>query len=292
MIKKLHIFSSLLLCALFFTSCKKEIVADDIYAYWKLQNDVEFTELAFTNLDFLDVTRSEHAWIDPVVNDSIYHYVSVSVKSDSLCLVDDNNQEFVYTIKELHDSVLVITDFPGADKDLVFKRINQTEEHKIYETKATDFPSDSLDINLKYQPDVWKEYGKLILTNEQVRQAHTILENYMNKKLYYTIKDIKIKTKTPNGTIKTEYSNSFKEDGIEPLPFNHYFRQYYGYMKDGHLIVNICLVHSVFTLDNPFLYSQLKYCEYLVDDGGIHYGDARIDLTEGKVTDFHLNGEA
>ena len=288
MIKKLHIISSILLCILFFTSCKKEIVADDIYAYWKLQNDVKFTELAFTNLDFLDVTRLEHAWIDPVVNDSIYHYVSISVKGDSLCLVDDNDKEYVFTIKELHDSILVITDFPGADKDLFFKRINHTK--KAICIKATDFPSDSLDINLKYQPDVWKEYGKLILTNEQVKQAHTILENYMDKKLYYTIKDLKIKAKAPNG--KTEYSNSFKEDGIEPLPFNHYFRQYYGYMKDGHLIVNVCLAHIVGASDRSFLYSRLKYDAYLVDDGGNHYGDARIDLTEGKVIDFHLNGEA
>ena len=290
MIKKLHILSSILLCTLFFTSCKKEIVADDIYAYWKLQNDVEFTELAFTNLDFLDVTRSEHAWIDPVVNDSIYHYVRVSVKGDSLCLVDDNNQEFIFTIKELHDSVLVITDFPEADKDLVFKRINPFPQ--TISIKATDFPSDSLDINLKYQPDVWKEYGKLILTNEQVRQAHTILENYMNKKLYYTIKDIEIKTKTPNGTIKTEYSNSFKEDGIEPLPFNHYFRQYYGYMKDGHLIVNVCLAHIIHISNRSFLYSRLKYDAYLVDDGGNYFGDASIDLTEGKVIRFSINGEA
>ena len=290
MIKKLHILSSILLCTLFFTSCKKEIVADDIYAYWKLQNDVEFKELAFTNLEF---TNDEKwgSWVDPVINDSIYHYKSLTVKGDSLCLVDDNNKELILTIEELHDSTLVISNFPGADKDLVFKRIYQTEEHKIYETKATDFPSDSLDINLKYQPDVWKEYGKLILTNEQVRQAHTILENYMNKKLYYTIKDIKIKTQTPNGIIKTEYSNSFKEDGIEPLPFNHYFRQYYGYMKDGHIIVNICLIHSVFTLDNPFLYSQLKHGEYGVHGGGNHYGYTTIDLTEGKVTDFHINAE-
>lgn len=190
MTRKLHILTGILLCTMLFTSCKKEIVADDIYAYWKLQNDVEFTELAFTNLEFHGVARSKHAWIDPVVNDSIYHYVSVSVKGDSLCLVDDINQEFIFTIKELHDSVLVITDFPGADKDLVFKRIDPSP--KTISIKATDFPSDSLDINLKYQPDVWKEYGKLILTNEQVKQAHTILENYMNKKLYYTIKDIKI----------------------------------------------------------------------------------------------------
>ncbi len=291
MTRKLHILTGILLCTLLFTSCKKEIITDDIYAYWKLQNDVKFTELAFTNLEFHDVARSKHAWIDPVVNDSIYHYVSVSVKGDSLCLVDANNQEFIFTIKELHDSVLVITDFPGADKDLVFKRIYQTEEHKIREIKATDFPSDSLDINLKYQPYIWKEYGKLILTNEQVKQAHTILENYMNKKLYYTIKDIEIETSTPNGTIKTEYSNSFKKDGIEPLPFNHYFRQYYGYMKDGHIIVDISLIHNVFTLDNPFLYSQLKHGEYGVKGGGNHYGYTTIDLTVGKVTDFHINAE-
>ncbi len=292
MIKKLHIISSILLCILFFTSCKKEIVADDIYAYWKLQNDVQFTELAFTNLDFLNVTRLEHAWIDPVINDSIYHYVSVSVKNDSLCLIDDNNKEFIFTIKELHDSVLVITDFPGADKDLVFKRISQTEEHKIYKTKATDFPSDSLDINLKYQPDVWKEYGKLILTNEQVRQAHNILKDFMDNKKFFDIKDEIIECLNPDGSIKYKYyTNSLKESGREPLPFNQYFRQYYGYMKDGHLIVTVCLAHNVYTTDNPFIYSKLKHGEYGVHGGGNHYGYTIIDLTEGKVTLFRINSE-
>ena len=63
-------------------------------------------------------------------------------------------------------------------------------------------------------------------------------------------------------------------------------------MKDGHLIVNVCLAHTVDAAHRSFLYSRLKYDEYLVNDGGIYYGDARIDLTEGKVINFSLNGEA
>ena len=63
-------------------------------------------------------------------------------------------------------------------------------------------------------------------------------------------------------------------------------------MKDGHLIVTVCLAHNVYTTDNPFIYSRLKYDAYLVDDGGNYFGDARIDLTEGKVIRFSINGEA
>jgi hypothetical protein len=63
-------------------------------------------------------------------------------------------------------------------------------------------------------------------------------------------------------------------------------------MKDGHLIVNVCLAHIVGASDRSFLYSRLKYDAYLVDDGGNYFGDARIDLTEGKVIRFSINGEA
>jgi hypothetical protein len=87
------------------------------------------------------------------------------------------------------------------------------------------------------------------------------------------------------------YTNSLKESGREPLPFNQYFRQYYGYMKDGHLIVTVCLAHNVYTTDNPFIYSKLKHGEYGVHGGGNHYGYTIIDLTEGKVTLFRINSE-
>jgi hypothetical protein len=96
----------------------------------------------------------------------------------------------------------------------------------------------------------------------------------------------------PDGSIKYKYyTNSLKESGREPLPFNQYFRQYYGYMKDGHLIVTVCLAHNVYTTDNPFIYSRLKYGEYGVHGGGNHYGYTIIDLTEGKVTLFRINSE-
>lgn len=281
MIKKLHILSSILLCTLFFTSCKKEIVADDIYAYWKLQNDVEFKELAFTNLEF---TNDEKwgSWVDPVINDSIYHYKSLTVKGDSLCLVDDNNKELILTIEELHDSTLVISNFPGANKSLEFKRIADVIRDDLKQPfkygmspsfdgiEAKNYSSDSLDINLKstLSQEEANWYGKsVILSQEQVQQAHKLLEECMNSKEYVNLN---------NGC-------------ADAYPFNEYFRQYSGVIIDGEIYAKVVLTTSMLGMFSP-PYTNLKRQLLVTNDGGPSHAQASVNLTKNKVVGFLTNG--
>ena len=105
-------------------SCKhevREISPDKIGGYWELQNDVKFSGLAFTHMWFMDNEHRPIFVVDPVVYDTIYEYKKVFVTGDSLRLIDHNDKEMIVKIKELCDSALVLTDFPGASDDLVFR---------------------------------------------------------------------------------------------------------------------------------------------------------------------------
>lgn len=262
-------------------SCKhevREISPDKIGGYWELQNDVKFSGLAFTHMWFMD---DSHNYIDPVVYDTIYEYKKFFVTGDSLCLIDHNDKEMIIKIKELSDSALILTDFPGASDDLVFRN-PEYELCTVYEDGSVGFkptpwreyriPKDSLDINMKshYVASKWAEIrGEYVpLSNQQVAKARDIAREYLKNKAYLQ-----------DGWKKKE----------EPKDFDEYLRQYFGYRKDGKLIVAIEMSLLHHRTDDPFPYSDLKTWIRESTGGGCNYLHFEIDIEEGKVLSFHSN---
>lgn len=159
------------LCLLFILAfsleaCKdevREISPEKIVGYWGLQNDVKFSGLAFTHMCVNDLHNS--VVVDPVVSDTIYEYKKAFVIGDSLCLIDYNDKEMIVKIKELSDSAFVLTDFPGASDDLVFRNlkyklryVNESGRvvYKSFPMRIYNIPKDSLDINMKsYDAKEW-----------------------------------------------------------------------------------------------------------------------------------------
>ena len=219
----------LFITALSFGACKdevREISPEKIVGYWGLQNDVKFSGLAFTHMWFMD---DSHNYIDPVVYDTIYEYKKFFVSGDSLCLIDHNDKEMIIKIKELSDSALILTDFPGASDDLVFRN-PEYELCTVYEDGTRSFkPSpmreyniskDSLDINMKsYDAKEWANANGVYvpLSSQQVAKARDIAKEYLNNKSFL-------------------HNDEVYE---EPRDFDEYLRQYFGYRKDGKLIVAI-----------------------------------------------------
>lgn len=284
MIKRIIEYTFFAVCLLCIASCKKEIVADDIYAYWALQNEVEFKGVVFTHLEFTD-DEKWGSWVDPVTSDTIYHYNKLTVTGDSLCLTDDNGKELICRINELHDSTLVITDFPGANKRLEFKRVGDVrrylgDDKPLFKygmcsrcsIEAKCFPKDSLDINIKsyYSLNKYNYEGKSqILSNEQVQQAHKLLEDYI---------------------VNKDYVEECMNGIDDAYPFDEYFKQYSGCIVDGELIVNVSLLSRTDTMFSPFPYMELKEYMSQMSDGGPQFARAKINLTKQKVLFFMTNG--
>lgn len=273
------------------TSCDHEIVADDIYGYWQLDNDVKFTGLAFTRLEFLD---GHPSIVDPVISDTIYIYDSLSVEGNILLLIDKNKNPLELKIRYLHDDVLAIENFPGADDVLEFKKvvtINKKDHSVTYlfppkQIKAEELPEDSLDINMKNFDDdtEWlandsSEGEHVILSESQLTKAHNLLKNYMNTK------GCMMNTVVVDGGVETLCEK------FEPHPFRRYFKQYMGYKKDGQIIVEVSLFRHSLSHNSPFPYTDLKAHFMVVEDGGTNYGRATINLTTGEVS-FLFNGLA
>ena len=276
------------LCLLFavafaLCSCKhevREISPDKIGGYWELQNDVKFSGLAFTHMCVNDLHNS--VVVDPVVSDTIYEYKKAFVIGDSLCLIDYNDNEMIVRIKELSDSAFVLTDFPGASDDLVFRNlkyklryVNESGRvvYKSFPMRIYNIPKDSLDIIMKSRDaKEWADAkGDYVpLTNQQMEKARSIARDYLKNKAYL---------------------NKDKVYG-EPLGFDEYLRQYYGYMKDGKLIVAIEMSHDLHLTDGPFPYLGLKTHIFDADDGGCAFLHFKIDINAGKVISFGSNGTA
>lgn len=288
--KKINIY--LFIFIMLTSSCKREIVADDIYAYWQLQNKIEFDDVAFGELEITD-DENWGCWADPVVSDTIYHFKSFVINTDTLTFVDDNGKTLKCRIYELHDSVMVLKDFPGASCNLEFKRIGDTmrgeddfnntsagiRSERTISLKFTgktiyakDFSPDSLDVNMKsvLSQEYANYIGKsVILTSEQVATAHDILKEYVDDKLFLK-----------------EHPNA-RDDAY---PFNEYFKQYLGYMKDGELMVDVTMSRMVGSRFCPYPYTILKQDIISVDDGGPSYARAKVNLTKGKAVWFMTNG--
>ncbi len=266
--------------ALSLGACKdevREISPDKLCGYWRLQNDVKFSGLAFTHMWFF-YDNCNYNYVDPVVYDTIYEYKKVFVTGDSLCLTDYNDKEMIVKIKELSDSAFVLTDFPGASDDLVFRN----PDYVVHEDGSVGFkpapwleyqvPKDSLDINMKSY-DVASKWanvrGEYVpLSNQQVAKARDIAREYLKNKAYLQ-----------DGWKKKE----------EPKDFDEYLRQYFGYKKDGKLIVAIEMSISHHRTNSPFPYSDLKTWIRESTGGGCNYLHFEIDIEEGKVLSFHSN---
>ena len=275
------------LCLLFITvlsfgACKdevREISPEKIVGYWGLQNDVKFSGFAFTHMWFMD---DSHNYIDPVVYDTIYEYKKFFVTGDSLCLIDHNDKEMIIKIKELSDSALILTDFPGASDDLVFRNpeyfpgLDKNAEFAHLQpshVREYSIPKDSLDINMKsYDAKEWANANGVYvpLSSQQVAKARDIAKEYLNNKSFL-------------------HNDEVYE---EPRDFDEYLRQYFGYRKDGKLIVAIEMSLLHHRTDDPFPYSGLKTWIVAGDDGGCAYLHFRIDINAGKVLSFGSNGIA
>lgn len=272
----------LFITALSFGACKdevREISPEKIVGYWGLQNDVKFSGLAFTHMWFMD---DSHNYIDPVVYDTIYEYKKFFVSGDSLCLIDHNDKEMIIKIKELSDSALILTDFPGASDDLVFRNpeyfpgLDKNAEFAHLQpshVREYSIPKDSLDINMKsYDAREWANANGVYvpLSSQQVAKARDIAKEYLNNKSFL-------------------HNDEVYE---EPRDFDEYLRQYFGYRKDGKLIVAIEMSLLHHRTDDPFPYSGLKTWIVAGDDGGCAYLHFRIDINAGKVLSFGSNGIA
>ena len=103
---------SSLSCILFLSSCKKEIVSEDIYGVWMMQKQTTTEGPQFTKL-LLD--KEDYNWIDPVVSDTIFFYKKIAVSGDTLLLTDGFNHSTLCIIEELYDSVLTLSHVAGFD---------------------------------------------------------------------------------------------------------------------------------------------------------------------------------
>ena len=265
---------SLLSCILFLSSCKKEIVSEDIYGVWMMQEQTTTEGPQFTKL-LLD--KEDYNWIDPVVSDTIFHYNKVAVNGNALVLIDGFDLPTLCIIEELHDSVLTLSHVAGFDKEITYKKVLDYNEgpFMLEEVKASDFSKDSLDVIVKSFL-IWDYYqnneeGKTYhsLTKAEMLQARDLLRRYM----------------TDGSLEKDQYDNE------DAYPFDQYIRQYESYMEKGHLYVKVTLNTDIYT-EKCCGYTVLKRDVYSVKDGGPTHAQATIDLTAQKVVDFITNGYA
>ena len=266
----------LLICILFLSSCKKEIVSEDIYGVWVMQKQSTEDGPQYNKL-LMD--KGDYNWIDPVVNDTIFYFKKVAVNGDTLLLTDGLNHPSICIIKELHDSVLTLSNISGFDKEITYKKVLDFNNGPFPpETcNVSNISKDSLDVIVKSFL-VW-DYFKYLneelkeekfyhsLTKAEMIQARELLRQYMT-----------------DGSLEKNHNNN-------AYPFDQYIRQYVSYTEKGHLYVRITLNKYVFFNKN-IVYTTLKQDVYTIEDGGPIHANAIIDLTANKVISFITNGEA
>ena len=266
----------LLICILFLSSCKKEIVSEDIYGVWVMQKQSTEDGPQYNKL-LMD--KGDYNWIDPVVNDTIFYFKKVAVNGDTLLLTDGLNQPSICIIEELHDSVLTLSNISGFDKEITYKKVLDFNNGRIprEDFSVSNLSKDSLDVIVKsfmvwdyynYRNEELKEekfYHSL--TKAEMIQARELLRQYMT-----------------DGSLEKNHNNN-------AYPFDQYIRQYVSYTEKGHLYVRITLNKYVFFNKN-IVYTALKQDVYTIEDGGPIHANAIIDLTAKKVISFITNGEA
>lgn len=150
--------------------------------------------------------------------------------------------------------------------------------------------ADSLTIVLSkvgFRKSGYKNHPFHELTPDEVDRAHTLLADFIKRGGGDTIYHQPIDEKTGKPIGHRRYTI------IKPLPMDDYFKQYIGYTAHGHVMVEINLATHLPTLEeDESAQSHLRNEYLMVRDGGRNFGQAIIDLTEGRVVSFHLNGAA
>lgn len=154
--------------------------------------------------------------------------------------------------------------------------------------KAINDNKDSLDFILSLEA-FYEEFGKdkkpYPLSVDEMKIAKKILEKYVANGGGLLVVEHKASTKT-----RKEGCDEMND--TEPLPLTHYYKQYLGYVKNGHHIVEINLLACVYVNYGESVSAYLQRVYSLPHDGGNHFGRVLIDLTDKKVIRFSLNAAA
>ena len=154
--------------------------------------------------------------------------------------------------------------------------------------KAINDNKDSLDFILSLEA-FYEEFGKdkkpYPLSVDEMKIAKKILEKYVENGGNHLVVEHKASTKT-----RKEGCDEMND--TEPLPLTHYYKQYLGYVKNGHHIVEINLLACVYVNYGESVSAYLQRVYSLPHDGGNHFVRVLVDLTEKKVIRFSLNAVA
>ena len=190
---------------------------------------------------------------------------------DTLKIKTENNENRKIVIRKLNHNQLVLSAFPGM---------------KTAPVSFTKLQPQQLDIILNTDSLSIKNPDKITftITKEQMLEARTILENFMDTTQYrQNMQQLLVKQYGKRA------NNRPYNLGPSPLPFNQYYRQYIGEKEDGHIYIYVNLLGIDMTNYND----KLLFKDWIrVHDGGIYFGTARIDLTNREVIAFALHGDA
>lgn len=190
---------------------------------------------------------------------------------DTLKIKTENNENQKIVIRKLNHNQLVLSAFPGMKTAPVSFTKLQPQQLDII------LNADSLRIK---SPDE----TTFTITKEQMVEARTILENFMDTTQYrQNMQQLLVKQYGKRA------NNRPYSLGPSPLPFNQYYRQYIGEKEEGHIYISVNLLGIDMTNYNY----ELLFKDWIrVHDGGIYFGTARIDLTNREVIAFDLHGDA
>lgn len=190
---------------------------------------------------------------------------------DTLKIKTENNENQKIVIRKLNHNQLVLSAFPGM---------------KTASVSFTKLQPQQLDIILNTDSLRSKSPDKITftITKEQMVEARTILENFMDTTQYrQNMQQLLVKQYGKRA------NNRPYSLGPSPLPFNQYYRQYIGEKEEGHIYISVNLLGIDMTNYNY----ELLFKDWIrVHDGGIYFGTAIIDLTNREVIAFDLHGDA
>ena len=147
---------------------------------------------------------------------------------------------------------------------------------------------DSLDfiLSLKgFSEELSNDKKPYQLSVAEMKMAKKILEKYVANGRDHLVDGPKDSTKSGKEVCD-------EMDETKPLPLTHYYKQYLGYVKNGHHIVEINLLACVYVNYGESVGAYLQRVYSLPRDGGNRFGRVLIDLTEKKVIRFSLNAVA
>lgn len=167
-------------------------------------------------------------------------------------------------------------------------RTVDSEQARLYPRvpyEAIKDNKDSLDfiLSLKaFSEELSNDKKPYQLSVAEMKMAKKILEKYVANGRDHLVVD-------PKDSKKSGKEVCDEMDETKPLPLTHYYKQYLGYVKNGHYIVEINLLACVYVNYGESVSAYLQRVYSLPHDGGNHFGRVLVDLTEKKVIRFSLN---